>query len=302
MADRIDQWYQDADTLLHELRNLASIGGRRICLSSNFAIDVMPDEDPADIDLLHQRQVESERTKRDHAYKTLVASRDRTLNKVGELRDRFVQHLNAPDKIITSIYPVLRDFNVEGLPSGRFAWPALEGLGYLMATWCPNVAHRLHYSNFELGSTENLELEKIQDETPFSETRFEALRERLFLERTQIQRDQQDRRHFGPVDPIGKNVPESDLNEPEYAKLPNRLRHAILAFEQAEQFLCSNGAKKVTADSAWEWVSQHYEEYDFNTATTFAQYLSQARNKLNKRKNHPVAGRSGRSVVNQSEL
>ncbi len=93
----------------------------------------------------------------------------------------------------------------------------------------------------------------------------------------------------------------TDTREKRIAALDIRHKHAILAFELAEKAIASPG-ERFTREKAWVWVEEHYEDYRFPSKQAFMDYVTQARGKLGENVNQPRGGRSGRSVVRQSEI
>jgi len=89
--------------------------------------------------------------------------------------------------------------------------------------------------------------------------------------------------------------------EERIAALDIRHKHAILAFESAENAIASPG-ERFTREKAWAWVEEHYEDYQFPSKQAFMDYVTQARGKLGENVNQSRRGRSGRSIVRQSEI
>ncbi len=94
---------------------------------------------------------------------------------------------------------------------------------------------------------------------------------------------------------------ETKTREEQIAALDVRHKHAIVAFELAQNAIASPG-ERFTREKAWVWVEEHYEDYPFPSRQAFMDYVTQARGKLGENVNQPRRGRSGRSVVRQSEL
>jgi hypothetical protein len=97
--------------------------------------------------------------------------------------------------------------------------------------------------------------------------------------------------------------PESDENNSEDAELAPYIKRALSSYELAEQGLLNEGKDKITDKNAYDWLRENgSDEYNLPKFSNWSRYVREGRKHEQLQKNKPLAGRTGRSIVDAKDI